>query len=139
MKTYRGKFVDGGAGGQVIMVDKEAKILRKRLEKGQKIEFKEVKILLKALGALAGAPEILAEARKKNILWATALASFKKAISGRADKKGEEVIMKEKEFFFGFANCPFCGFPNLKNFENGEIVECLICRRKFRVEFTEER
>lgn len=60
----------------LLVIEREAKGLRERLEKGEKIEFDDVKTILKALGVFAGDPEIQAGARKKNLIWAIALASF---------------------------------------------------------------
>lgn len=60
----------------LLIIEDESRKLRKRLDKGKELKFDDVKILLKALGLLAGDAEIQAEARKKNIVWAIALASF---------------------------------------------------------------
>jgi len=60
----------------LLIIEDESRKLRKRLNKGEELKFDDVKILLKALGLFAGDPEVQAEARKKNIVWAIALASF---------------------------------------------------------------
>lgn len=60
----------------LLIIEDESRKLRKRLDGGEELKFDDVKILLKALGLLAGDPEIQAEARRKNIVWAIALASF---------------------------------------------------------------
>jgi len=60
----------------LLIIEDESRKLRKRLDKGEELKFDDVKILLKALGLLAGDKEIQAEARKKSLVWAIALASF---------------------------------------------------------------
>lgn len=58
------------------IIEDESRKLRIRVNKGEELKFDDVKILLKALGLFAGDPEIQAAARKKNLIWAIALASF---------------------------------------------------------------
>ena len=48
------------------IIEKEAHRLRQELKKGKKLEWKDVRGILKALGALAEDKEIQAEAEKKS-------------------------------------------------------------------------
>ena len=65
------------AASKILRItEDEARKLRLRLEKGEKLKFEDTKILLKALGLFAGDPELQEEAGKKSILWVAGLASF---------------------------------------------------------------
>lgn len=68
------------------VIEKQAGRLKKKQKKGEKVSFKDVIPLLKALGVLAEDPEILAEAGKKNWIWAIALSSFAGAMKAVREK-----------------------------------------------------
>lgn len=62
------------------VIEKEAKRLKVKREKKEKIGFDDVKDLLKALGQLAEDPEILTEASKRSIWYGTGLRMFSGAM-----------------------------------------------------------
>lgn len=64
----------------LLVIEREAKRLRERLEKGEELDFDDVKVFLKALGVFAGDKEIQAAARKKHLIWVIALISFAEAM-----------------------------------------------------------
>jgi len=64
----------------LLVIEREAKRLRQRLEKGEEIDFDDVKTFLKALGIFAGDKEIQVAARKKHLVWVIALISFAEAM-----------------------------------------------------------
>jgi len=54
--------------------------LKEKRKKGEEIEWKDVKPLLKALGSLAGNEEIVAEAKKKGPWYVAGLKMFSGAM-----------------------------------------------------------
>lgn len=68
------------------VIEKQAQRLKGKQKRGEKVSFKDVTPLLKALGVLAEDPEIQAEAGKKNWVWAIALASFAGAMKAVREK-----------------------------------------------------
>lgn len=58
------------------IIEKEAHRLRQELKKGKKPEWKDVRGILKALGALAEDKEIQAEAEKKSKWYVFGLNTF---------------------------------------------------------------
>lgn len=58
------------------ILEREAHRLKGELKKGKKLEWKDVKVILKALGILAEDKGIQDEAMKKNLLYLVGLNTF---------------------------------------------------------------
>lgn len=58
------------------ILEREAHRLKGELKKGKRLEWKDVKVILKALGILAENKEIQDEAAKKSLLYLVGLNTF---------------------------------------------------------------
>ena len=58
------------------IMERESRKLRQQCEKGKIPEWKDVKLILQALGALAEDAQIQAEAEKKSMWYKVGLATF---------------------------------------------------------------